>query len=99
MQKIYNVDFTYVFDFEKICPEVEVTLRHLSLFSVGFHFSTCLRSCDKVANHCFYCSCVKSHIYGDLIHFHDVVVSTQDKIHKDQIKYVILMCFLRGQFT
>ena len=42
LQKIYNnVDFTYAFDFEKICPEVEVTLCHLSLFSVCFHFLTC----------------------------------------------------------
>ena len=82
--KIYNNDdATYVFDFEKICPEVEVTLRHLSLFSVCFHFLTCLRSYDKVANYCFYYSRLRSHIYGDLIHFHDVVVATQDKVYKD----------------
>ena len=84
MQKIYNNDdFTYVFDFQKICPEVEVTLHHFSLFSVCFHFLTYLRSCDKVVNYCFYCSRVRSHIYGDLIHFYDVVVSTQDKVYKD----------------
>ena len=30
MQKIYNnYDFTNVFDFEKVCSEVEVNLRHL----------------------------------------------------------------------
>ena len=88
MQKIYNNDaFTYVFDFEKICPEVEVTLRYLSLFSVCFHFLTCLRNCHKVANYCFYCSRVRSHIYGDLIHFHDVVVATQNKVYKDHYMY------------
>ena len=32
LQKIYNNDDLLLFDFEKICPEVEVTLRHLSLF-------------------------------------------------------------------
>ena len=104
LQKIYNDDFTYVFDFEKICPELEVTLRHLSLFSVCVHFLTCLRSCDRVANYCFYCSHVRSYVYGDWSHFHDVVVATQDKVYKDhyiciKIKYVILMCFLRSQFT
>ena len=93
-----------LFDFEKICPEVEVTLRHLSLFSVCFHFLTCLRSYDKVANYCFYYSRLRSHIYGDLIHFHDVVVATQDKVYKDhyiciKIKCVILMCFWRSEFT
>ena len=88
MQKIYNNDdFTYVFDFEEICPEVEVTLRHLSLFLVCFHFLTCLRSCDKVANYCFYCFRVRPHIYGDLIHFHDVTVVSQDKIDKDHYMY------------
>ena len=47
MQKIYNNhDFTYVFDFEKVCSKVEVTLHHLSLFLVCFHLLTCLRSCD-----------------------------------------------------
>ena len=84
MQKIYNNDdFTYVFDFQKACPEVEVTLHHLSLFSVCLHFLTWLRNCDKVVNYCFYCSRVRSHIYDDLIHFHDVVVSTQDKVYMD----------------
>ena len=89
MQKIYNnVDFTYVFDFEKICPEVEVTLRHLSLFSVCLHFLTYLRSCDKIANHSFYCSHVRSHVYGDWSYFYDVVVATQDKVCKDHYMYI-----------
>ena len=89
MQKIYNnVDFTYVFDFEKICPEVEVTLRHLSLFSVCLHFLTYLRSCDKIANHSFYCSHVRSHVYGGWSYFHDVVVATQDKVYKDHYMYI-----------
>ena len=53
MQKIYsNYDLTYVFDLEKVYSEVVVTLRHLSLFVVCFHLSTCLRSCDKVTNYC-----------------------------------------------
>ena len=38
-------------------------------------------------NYCFYCSGVRSHIYGDLIHFHDVVVATQDKVYKDHYMY------------
>ena len=80
MQKIYNnYDFTYVFDFEKVCSEVEVTFRHLSLFSVCFHFLMCLRSCDKVTNYCFYCSRVRSHTYGDRSYYHDVVVANQVK--------------------
>ena len=75
MQKIYNNhDFTYVFDFEKVCSEVEVTLHHLSLFLVCFHLLTCLRKCDKVTNYCFYCSRVREHSYGDRSYYHDVVV-------------------------
>ena len=88
MQKNYNNElFTYVFDFEEICPEVEVTLRHLSLFSVCSHFLMCLRSCDKVVHYWFYCSRVRPHIYEDLIHFHDVTVVSQDKIYKDYYMY------------
>ena len=88
LQNIYNNDdFTCVFDFEKFFPEVEVTLRDLSLFSVCFHFLTCLRSCDKVANYCFYCSHVRSHVYGDWCHFHDVEVATQDKVYNDHYMY------------
>ena len=78
MQKIYNNDdFTYVFDFEKVYSEVVVTLHHLSLFSVCFHLLTCLTSCDKVANYCFYCSRLGDHSYGDRSYYHDVVVAIQ----------------------
>ena len=39
MQKIDNdYNLNYVFDFEKACSKVEVTLHHLSLFSVCFSF-------------------------------------------------------------
>ena len=66
MQKIYNnYDFTYAFYFENVYSEVEVTLHHLSLFSVCFHFLAFLKSCDKVANYCFCCSRVRDHSYGD----------------------------------
>ena len=57
-------------------------MSSLIVFSM-FSFFNMLRSCDKVANYCFYCSHARSYIYGDLIHFHDVVVSTQDKVYKD----------------
>ena len=36
----------------------------------------------------FYCSHVRSHIYGDLIHFHDVALATQDKFYKDHYMYI-----------
>ena len=89
MQKNYNkYDYTYVFDFEKVCFEVVITLRHLSLFSVFFHLLRCLRSCDRVENYCFYCSLVRPHIYGDLIYFHDVVVASQVTIYKNNCLYV-----------
>ena len=78
MQKIDNdYQFNYVFDFEKICSEVEVTLRHFSLFLVCFHFLACLRSQDKVANYCFFCSRMREHSYGDRSYSHDVVVGNQ----------------------
>ena len=89
MQKIYNnYDFTYVFDFEKVCSEVEVTLRHLSLFSVCFHFLTCLRSCDKVTNYCFFCSRVRDHSYGDRSYYHDVVVANQVRAYQDDYMFL-----------
>ena len=89
MQKNYNnYDFTYVFDFEKVCFEVEVTLRHLSLFSVCFHFLTCLRSCDKVTNYCFFCSRVRDHSYGDRSYYHDVVVANQVRAYQDDYMFL-----------
>ena len=89
MQKIYNnYDFTYVFDFEKVCSEVKVTLGHLSLFSVRFHFLTCLRSCDKVTIYCVFCSLVRDHSYGDKSYYHDVVVANQVRAYQDD--YIFL---------
>ena len=66
-----------MFDFEKVYSEVVVTLCYLSLFSVCFHLLTCLRSCDKVANYCFYCSHVRDHFYGDRSYYHNVAVASQ----------------------
>ena len=89
MQKIDNdYDFNYVFDFEKVCSEVEVTLHHLSLFSVCFHFLTCLRSCDKVTNYCFFCSRVRDHSYGDRSYYHDVVVANQVRAYQDDYMFL-----------
>ena len=105
MQKIYNnYDFTYVFDSEKAGSETEVTLRQLSLFSVCFHFLTCLRSCDKVTNYCFHCSCVRDHSYGDRSYYHDVVVANQVRAYREdymflQDKLADLMYFLRDLYT
>ena len=62
-----------------------------------------MRSCDKVANYCFYCSHVRPHVYGDIIYFHDVVVTTQDKTYKDHYMFLedklwdFDVFFLRGQ--
>ena len=89
MQKIYNnYDFTNDFDFEKVCSEVEVNLRHLWLLSVCFHFLTCLRSCDRAINCCFFCSRVTDHSYGDGSYYHDVVVANQ--VRACQGDYVFL---------
>ena len=67
--------------------EVEVTLRHLSLFLVCFHFLTCLRNCDKVTNYYFFCSCVRDHSYGDRSHYHDVVVANQVRAYQDDYMF------------
>ena len=89
MQKIYNnYGFTYVFDFEKVYSEVEVTLRHLSLFSVCCHFLTCLTSCDEVTNYCFFCSRLRDHSYGDRSYYHDVVVAYQVRAYQDDYMFL-----------
>ena len=89
MQKIDNdYDFNYVFDFEKVCSKVEVTLHHLSLFSVCFHFLSCLRSCGKVTNYCFFRARVRNHSYGDRSYYHDFVVANQVRAYLDDYKFL-----------
>ena len=89
LQRNYkNDDFIFTFDFEKTCHEVEVTFCHLSLFSVCFNLLTCLRSCNKVTNYCFYCSRVREHTYGSKSYCHDVVVANQVRSYKDDYMFL-----------
>ena len=89
LQKNFNNDdFIFTFDFEKTCHKFEVTFCHIPLSSVCFHLLTCLRSCDKVTNYCFYCSRVREHTYGDKSCCHDVVVANQVRSYKDDYMFL-----------
>ena len=89
MRKIDNdYDFNYVFDFEKVCSEFEVTLHHLSLFSVCFHFLACLRKCGKVKNYCFFCARVRDHSYLDGSYYHDAFVANLVRAYLDDYMFL-----------
>ena len=76
------------FDFEENYFKISTKFCNLSLFSVCLHFLTCIRSCEKKAGYCRYCSRVRDNNFFDLDKFQDLIVGHLYRNYKDDYLFL-----------